>query len=418
MYSKTSLMALCAAVAVKEVAAGHGHQHVHADKREIVWAATETVVVTEYVTVTVTEGEEPTAAAVSTSSTPVAVTTATRSSRPHHHTKQHTSVASETSTSVVIPESTPSVEVPTVTPTTLATVTRPATTSVAQETPIEETPIVSTPAEVTSVIEEPTIIPTTSAVFTPTSSSSAAPAPTSHTGVKRGLAFNDASLVQEFLTLGGQASWAYNWGSSSASLPKGITYYPMLWSPAPDHSNGWDGFAADAISKGADALLSFNEPDIASQANMSPADAAAGHIQWMNPYSGKARISTPAISSSANANQGIDWLKQFFNACNGQCAFDFCAAHWYGPGGADGAGLFLQHLKDVNAACDGKPVWVTEFAAEGAGVDEFMTTIVESLESEEYSFVEKYSYFFAAVGQLFTSPTELSSFGKIYAGVA
>ncbi|KAI0513175.1 glycosyl hydrolase catalytic core-domain-containing protein [Xylaria bambusicola] len=417
MYSKTSLMALCAAVAVKEVAAGHGHQHAHADKREIVWAATETVVVTDYVVVTVTEGEEPTAAAVTPSSTPVAVTTTTRVRRPHHHTKQHSSVQSETSTSVVIPESTPSVEVPIVTPTTLATVTRPATTSVAQETPIE-TPIVSPPVEVTSVIEEPTIIPTTSAVFTPTSSSSAAPAPTSHSGGKRGLAFNDASLVQEFLTLGGQASWAYNWGSSSASLPEGVTFYPMLWSPAPDHSNGWDGFAADAISKGADALLSFNEPDIASQANMSPADAAAGHIQWMNPYSGKARISTPAISSSANANQGIDWLKQFFNACNGQCAFDFCAAHWYGPGGADGAGLFLQHLKDVNEACDGKPVWVTEFAAEGAGVDEFMTTVVESLESEEFSFVEKYSYFFAAVGQLFTSPTELSSFGKIYAGVA
>ncbi|KAJ2984386.1 hypothetical protein NUW58_g6087 [Xylaria curta] len=191
----------------------------------------------------------------------------------------------------------------------------------------------------------------------------------------------------------------------------------MLWSPAPDHSNNWDRLASAAIAKGSDALLSFNEPDIASQANMSPQDAAAGHIKYMNPYASKARISAPAISSSQNANQGIDWLKQFFNACNGQCHFDFCAAHWYGPGGVEGANLFLSHLKDVNKACDGKPVWVTEFAAESGSIDDFMTTIVSKLESAEFSFVEKYSYFWASVGSLFSSRTELASFGKIYAGL-
>ncbi|KAI0424908.1 glycosyl hydrolase catalytic core-domain-containing protein [Xylaria sp. FL1042] len=408
MYSKTGLMALCAAAAVKEVAAVHGHQHVHADKRELVWAATETVVVTDYYTVTVTEGDEPTAAAVSTSEV---VSTSTRVHRPHHtHTQQQSSATTESSTPVVVPEPTTSAA-PTSTPTTLITAVKPTTTS--QTTPV----VVSTPTEVTSVVETPTVIPTTSAIPT---TSSAAPTTTSvsSSGEKRGLAFNDATLVQEFLTLGGQASWAYNWGASASDLPEGVTYYPMLWSPAPDHSNGWDGFATDAISKGADALLSFNEPDIASQANMSPQDAASGHIQWMNPYAGKARISSPAISSSENANQGIDWLKQFFSACNGQCQVDFCAAHWYGPGGANGASLFLQHLKDVNTACDGKPVWVTEFAAESDSIDDFMSTIVEALSTDEYSFVEKYSYFMASVGELFSSATELSSYGKIYAGLA
>jgi hypothetical protein len=279
------------------------------------------------------------------------------------------------------------------------------------------------PVSTTTIpVEEPTVvIPTvaTPTVAVPTTSSSAAPAPTTivSSGGKRGLAYNDASLVQEFLSLGGQASWAYNWGASSSSLPEGVTYYPMLWSPAPDHSNGWETFAQDAISNGADALLGFNEPDIASQANMSPKDAADGHKTWLNPWAGKARISSPAISSSENANQGIDWLKQFFNECNGGCQVDFCAAHWYGPGGVDGANLFLQHLEDVNAACDGKPVWVTEFAALSDSIDDFMTTIVTALESDKYSFVEKYSYFMASVGELFTSTTELSSYGKIYAGI-
>ncbi|KAI1368972.1 glycosyl hydrolase catalytic core-domain-containing protein [Xylaria arbuscula] len=420
MYSKTSLMALCAAVAVKEVAAGHGHQHAHADKREIVWAATETVVVTDYVVVTVTEGDEPTAAAVDTTS--VAATTTSEVHRPHHthHTKQSSATStatSESSTPVVIQESTStpiaiptststsSVEVPTVSSTTLATVTRPAT-----STPVEETPVV------TPTAEEVTSIVSTTSVASTTSSSSAAPVATSNSG-KRGLAFNDASLVQEYISLGGEASWAYNWYSAASGLPDGVTFYPMLWSPAPDHSNGWDENVNTAIANGADALLSFNEPDIAAQANMSPADAAAGHIQWMNPYSGSARISTPAISSSDNPNQGIDWLKQFFSACNGQCAYDFCAAHWYGPGGEDGAALFLQHLKDVNQACDGKPVWVTEFAAESGDINTFVSTIIKELETDEYSFVEKYSYFYAAVGSLFENANKLATIGEIYAGL-
>jgi hypothetical protein len=408
-------MALCAAVAVKEAAATHGHQHMHADKREIVWAATETVIVTDYYTVTVTEGAEPTVA----SATP---TSNVRHQHGHHtHSKQDSSVPVATpessTTPVVIAEPSTSVVVPTVIPTTMMTAVKPATTT----TTVESTPV-STSTTESAVLEEPTIIlPTIIPTIIPTTSS-ASPTPTpthiAANGGKRGLAYNDASLVQEYLSLGGVASWAYNWGSSTPDLPDGITFYPMLWSPAADHSNGWDGFATDAISKGADALLSFNEPDIATQANMSPQDAATGHIKFMNPYAGQARISTPAISSSENANQGIDWLKQFFNACNGQCQFDFCAAHWYGPGGVDGANSFLAHLKDVNTACDGKPVWVTEFAAEGGSVDDFMNTIVSALESDEYSFVEKYSYFMASVGNLFSSPTELTSFGKIYAGIS
>lgn len=410
MYSKTSLIALCAAAAVKQVAAGHVHQRMHADKREVVWAATETVIVTDYVTVTVTEGQEPTV---------VAVPTSTRRHRPghHSHSKPQSSVpvvTADASTSVVIPEpstsSTP-VAIPTVIPTTMMTAVKP--TSTVETTPVVTTPVVTTPIETTTSVEEPTVI-------TPTTSPSASsqPTPIPNSGGKRGLAYNDASLVQEYLTLGGEASWAYNWGSSTGDLPEGLAYYPMLWSPAPDHSNNWEELASSAIANGVDALLSFNEPDIVAQANMSPQDAATGHIKWMNPYAGQARISTPAISSSQNANQGIDWLQQFFSACNGQCKFDFCAAHWYGPGGVNGANLFLQHLKDVNTACDGKPVWVTEFAAQSDSIDDFMTTIVGALESEEFSFVEKYSYFMASVGNLFTSPTELTSFGKIYAGIA
>ncbi len=79
-------------------------------------------------------------------------------------------------------------------------------------------------------------------------------------------------------------------------------------------------------------LLSFNECDNAGQCNMDAASAAQQHINIMNKYSGRVRISTPSITNSGSVGQGVSWLNQFVQACNGQCVYDFCAAHWYnGP---------------------------------------------------------------------------------------
>ncbi|KAI5927993.1 glycosyl hydrolase catalytic core-domain-containing protein [Camillea tinctor] len=402
MYSKLSVVALAAAASIQEVSAGHVHRHMH-PKRDIAYVATETEWITDYVTVTVTEGEEPTSAAVEAAA--VEPTTTSPSS---------IIVPSTTSSTVVAEPTTPTPEpsTPTVSPTTLAT-------------SVKTSPVVESPAAVTSETSSTTALPATNIQVAATSSYSTAAASTSAASTssssstgKRGAAYNDASLVSELLNLGGQISWAYNWGSSSGGLVNSVAYYPMLWSSASEHSSDWDSKASAAIAAGSDCLLSFNEPDISTQANMGAADAAAAHIKFMNPYADKARISAPAISSSQNANQGIDWLTQFFTACNGECQVDFCAAHWYGPGGADGAAEFLEHLTNVHTACENKNVWVTEFAAESGSVDDFMSAVVSALESDAYSFVEKYSYFMVSEGSLLDSATSLSSFGKIFAGIA
>ncbi|KAI1633934.1 glycosyl hydrolase catalytic core-domain-containing protein [Biscogniauxia mediterranea] len=425
MYSKLSVVALCAAASIKEVSAGHVHRHMH-PKREIVWAATETEWITDYVTVTVTEGEEPTAAAVGASEqdsiAAAAVVEPTTSS-------SSIVVLGTTSPAVVAAPttSTPEPSTPVVSPTTMVTSVKAS--------PVVESPVAETSAATSAAISAVTssaetssttaVLPITNIQVAATSTYSAAAASTSAASTssssstgKRGAAYNDASLVSELLNLGGQISWAYNWGSDSGGLVDTVTYYPMLWSSASEHSSDWDSKATAAIASGSDCLLSFNEPDISTQANMGAADAAAAHIKFMNPYASQARIGSPAISSSENANQGIDWLTQFFTACNGECQVDFCAAHWYGPGGADGAAQFLQHLTDVHTACENKNVWVTEFAAESGSVDDFMTAVVDALETDEYSFVEKYSYFMVSEGSLLESATSLSSFGKIFAGVA
>ncbi|KAI1135895.1 glycoside hydrolase family 128 protein [Hypoxylon sp. FL0543] len=424
MYNKISILALCAAASVKEVAAGSLHRHVH-PKREIVWAETDTVVVTDYVTVTVTEGEEgPTAQAVPTSAPDF------QAKGGQFHSEYPSLAGSAASSSTSTVEAATSIASPTAaaaaatypasSPTTMVTVQlssaaaqSPASSSTTESSTTEAAPVA---AAIASTIESQAAAVVTSAAAA-VSSLVSAPSAASGTS-KRGAAYNDASLVSAVLALGGKLSWAYNWTPNPNGLKSDVVYYPMLWSTASPHSDNWDSQAETAISNGADALLSFNEPDNGGQANMSPADAAAGHIQYFAKYAGKVRISSPAITSSEAPNQGIDWLNQFFSACDGKCQVDFCTAHWYGPGGDEGAGLFLDHITKVHQACDNKPVWVTEFAAQSGDVNEFMTNVTQSLDSDQYSFVEKYSYFWLSEGSLMQSATVLSDFGKIFAGIA
>ncbi|KAI2610966.1 glycosyl hydrolase catalytic core-domain-containing protein [Hypoxylon fragiforme] len=399
MQGKLSILALCAASTVERAAAASYHRHMH-PKRDIAWVATDTVVVTEYVTMTVTEGEE--LATIQTAAAP-------SSTQIVNVPAIESVILSTTSIAKVDVPTTVAEPTPSTSKTTMATLVKASSITQPVESPAIPTDnaAVYTPAEVVS-----TAAPSISAANVPSSSSS------SSGTSKRGAAYNDPSLVSTLLGMTNKISWAYNWGSSPGNLDASVAYYPMLWSPIPDHSNDWTEKAEAALAKGSDCLLSFNEPDIPSQANMSPADAAAGHIKFMNPYSGRARISAPAISSSANANQGVDWLGQFFTACGGQCKVDFCTAHWYGPGGDAGAAEFLTHVKNVHTACQGKNVWITEFAAESGDTDAFMKAITQGLDSEEYSFVEKYSYFMLKEGSLMETSSTLSSYGKIFAGVA
>ncbi|KAI1388769.1 glycoside hydrolase family 128 protein [Hypoxylon trugodes] len=423
MYSKLSIVALCAAASVQEVAAASLHRHMH-PKRGIVYAETDTVVITDYVTVTVTAGEEgPTEAALPATSSIDFKGKGKGDSSEYPAapvSSSSTSTSSSSSSSVVVVSTTvPAAEptYPTSTPTTLiASVKVPSV-------PVVESIASSSSSEAVPNVLYPTTQAQSSAVATSTSAAAASSATTvtsstSSTG-KRGAAYNDASLVTDALNLGAKLSWAYNWGSDSGGLKADVAYYPMLWSSVSDYSSNWDSKAEAAISSGSDAFLSFNEPDIAAQSNLSPAQAAAGHQEFFGKYAGKVRIGSPAISSSENAGQGIDWLKQFLDACDGKCQIDFCVAHWYGPGGNAGAEQFLDHVTKVHEACNNKNVWITEFAANGGGdVDAFMSAITQKLDSDEYSFVEKYSYFMLSQGSLMNSPTELSSYGKIFAGTA
>ncbi|KAK5188098.1 hypothetical protein LTR72_011090 [Exophiala xenobiotica] len=138
--------------------------------------------------------------------------------------------------------------------------------------------------------------------------------PTALATAKRGLSYNDPSLTAAFQ--GAMVTWGYDWTTRTRELPLEIEYVPMLWGLG--KTSTWTSDATAAIEAGSRHLLSFNKPDIPTQANLSPEVAAASHILYMNPLSDRAWIGSPAISNGVSENQtmGIAWLTQFFKACN------------------------------------------------------------------------------------------------------
>ncbi len=422
MYS-TTLLALAVASLVGQAIAGphHGLQHLHQKKALV----TQKTTVTDWVTVTVTLDE--TSTSTSSSLSLKTFYTVTRKYRPRpslqhpsHSTALSTSLSTSSSTSESTSTSTSAVPPPAPTTTVIPQVT---STSAAPEQTTPPTIAAvpsssSTPVVVNSPSPPPPVPSSTSQQAAPQSTS-----PTSQEGngsgstgsgvasAKRGLVYNNPQLLARFLNSGTKVSWAYNWGQYDDSGTN-LEFCPMLWGLKLDFAQTWPGNAQKAIDAGSKCLLSFNEPDLGEQANLSPQVAAQKHIELMNPFKGKALIGSPAITNSGAANQGIDWLKQWFTACGGNCAVDFVNIHIYGVDTT----TFLTHLRDVHTAFN-LPVWITEFAFNGSDdqINSQLETVISQIETNPtYSFVDRYSYFMVSDGHL-VQGNSLSTYGNTFA---
>jgi len=175
----------------------------------------------------------------------------------------------------------------------------------------------STPAVVVPVTS---VAPTSTApVVTSTPPPATTAAPSATTG-KRGIAYNTASYAAMF-TSSPEVSWAYNWGSGSDGLTSKLDFVPLLWGTGSGFTSYWSSNAQNAINAGSEYLMSFNEPDLSLQSNLSPADAAAGYKAYMQPFAGKAQLGSPAITNGGGS-MGLSWLSSFMTACSG-CQIDF-----------------------------------------------------------------------------------------------
>ncbi|KAH0042874.1 hypothetical protein KCU82_g7874, partial [Aureobasidium melanogenum] len=145
-------------------------------------------------------------------------------------------------------------------------------TAAAQSTSTTSVAPVSTQSSTTSSV---VVVPTSAVIVSSSSAqASSTSAPRSTGSGKRGLAYNTASLLTCFEN-NEQVTWAYNWDSASDGLSSSFTYVPQLWGTTNGHTTNWNANANSAIANGATHLMSFNEPDMTSQANMSPEDAAS-----------------------------------------------------------------------------------------------------------------------------------------------
>ncbi|KAK7510052.1 uncharacterized protein IWZ02DRAFT_382499, partial [Phyllosticta citriasiana] len=256
------------------------------------------------------------------------------------------------------------------------------------------------------------------ATTTPASSSAASSTPAasstaSHgTVAKRGLVYNDFSVVTHFES--SQAiGWAWNWAQTAGgSMPPNIQFVPTLWGTRESEDLAtWSSNAQSEIANGAKYLMAFNEPDVeqaSGGSDISPADAATAFKTYMNPYATNTTLVSPGVCngvgtrSSTGRSQGLDWLSEFQTACGGfgssssQCQIGVINIHWYNDYTGD-ASVNLQNFKTyAQKAYDQfkMPIWITEFALSGAD-DASAKTFLEGVFefAAQNDWLERYSFF-------------------------
>lgn len=236
---------------------------------------------------------------------------------------------------------------------------------------------------------------------------------------KRGL-IDITSLVdseQDDSLLIGSASdisWYYNYGSQPTSSIN-LTYVPMLWG-----GSGNGTFLSNVttlLSQGVNitAVMGFNEPDGCTGGGscLNATEAAAIWIAQIEPLKKHGiLLGSPATTGS---DQGIQWYREWFQACNGNCNPDFMTAHFYG-GYSDLASWIGQlsgyYSKNVTGG-----LWLTEFAYPDANLTETQTYYNQTINFlDQWDYITHYSYFGAFrsdVSNIGMNVSFLDSAGKL-----
>lgn len=229
----------------------------------------------------------------------------------------------------------------------------------------------------------------------------------------------DLAVMAPFVT------WYYDWGVEPPAVSQGqlsgIEWVPMAWN-APANLTDFE----NRIPAGSLYLLGFNEPNFISQANMTPAQAAAAWPGLETIAASKGlKLVSPAVNWCGDCVDGVtndptDWLDKFFAACPG-CKVDYIAIHSYAPG-AEALRSYIDKFRKYN-----KPLWITEFAPwdppkpDHDGVLEYMLEAIPILENDPAVF--RYSWFATRVGSnpdisLLAGDGVLTKVGQLYAAMA
>ncbi len=275
---------------------------------------------------------------------------------------------------------------------------------------------------------------------------------------KRGLCENDPNYTVAYVdSLKAGVAWTYNWAVRPTPQPsnlqggEGMTFAPMCWNGDYDSVallNYLDNHPETRY------LLGFNEPNFSSQANMTPAQAAA---IWPRLESIAARYHLRLVSPALNFTGeqvggkvwGIDtWLGSFideYRAANGNrdprmdCIALHCYMNW--SAALDWYVNTYLYASDRDASLRAyferngkKPIMLTEWCAWEGDKDGFTTNVdnqidqmVQKVQVMELSpNVEGYAWFMGIGGNINNSypywhvfqnganGRELTELGRVY----
>ncbi|MGW5576694.1 sigma-70 family RNA polymerase sigma factor [Micromonospora chokoriensis] len=219
-----------------------------------------------------------------------------------------------------------------------------------------------------------------------------------------------------------KAGWYYTWGTQhpGISTPRGVTFVPMIRSA----ENVTAAELARAKAAGPD-LLTFNEPDMAEQANMTVEQALD---LWPQLMATGSRLGSPAVAVGAPDPQG--WLDRFMTGAQARGhRVDFITVHWFGADFTTAAAVdqLRQYLQAVYQRYR-KPIWLTEFALirfDGGGAQfpgqeqqaAFLTAATAML--GQLSYVQRYAWFGLPATDkdrsgLFSSGTQTTAVGRAF----
>jgi hypothetical protein len=218
---------------------------------------------------------------------------------------------------------------------------------------------------------------------------------------KRGIGFN-ILYEADFAQMKDGISWAYDWGWSGygsseltdAAKKNSIAYIPMIHGKRDDAN--WAKYIRDYKKTDADCMyiLSFNEPNLTIQANMTPAQAAQ---KWPDikalAQELKMKIIAPAMNYGTlpGYNDPIKWLDEFFAQPGVSLDdVDALALHCY-FGDAAAVKNYVECFRKYK-----KPIWMTEFSAGEGEVSieqqrEYMCNVLNYFESDPI--IERYAWF-------------------------
>ena len=152
------------------------------------------------------------------------------------------------------------------------------------------------------------------------------------------------------------ASWYYTWatGHQGIASPAGVHFVPMIWG-----AGSVTTAALHQVRREGPDLLGFNEPDLASQSNMTVSQALR---LWPRLMATGLRLGSPAVATGAATPGG--WLDRFMRGARARhLRVNFITVHWYGADFATGPAVaqLRGYLRAIHTRYR-LPLWLTEFA--------------------------------------------------------